>query len=203
MLRAGEDAGELGSDASELVSESRVTERLDWLFLFLSDLRLGEYRRVLKTLSQVEGFAPCSEKLAGMSSHLGVPDDLLRIFRTWSKMGSRVCRVLCGPWSGICCVSLIVYLGALTAPGEREGEGSMTGTDQGASSPMVYEMPLTTPARGALFCRETVLVVDMLAGGCLELLFMPARREACSVRRDVALFRVRADAVQICRDSLA
>lgn len=57
----------------------------------------------------------------------------------------------------------MAYEGALTW---GEGEGSMMGTvgsAQGASSPMVYEMPFTTPARGALFCRDTVLVVDILA----------------------------------------
>ena len=46
---------------------------------------------------------------------------------------------------------------------------SMNGTLQGASSPMVYEIPFTTPARGALFCKDTVLVEDISADGCLEL----------------------------------
>jgi len=45
----------------------------------------------------------------------------------------------------------------------------MNGTLQGASSPMVYEIPFTTPARGALFCKDTVLVEDISADGCLEL----------------------------------
>jgi hypothetical protein len=91
---------------------------LDWFFFVLSDLRLGEYRRVLKTLSQVDGLTPDSAKSAGISSHLGLAVDLLSMLRTWSKMGSRVCRVVGGPWSGICCVSLMVYVGALTARGE-------------------------------------------------------------------------------------
>lgn len=32
---------------------------------------------------------------------------------------------------------------------------------------MVYEIPFTTPARGALFRRDTVLVEDISAEGCL------------------------------------
>jgi hypothetical protein len=57
-------------------------------------------------------------------------------------------------------------VGAL-ARGELELEccDSMMGTVQGASSPMVYEIPFTTPALGALFCNDTVLVEDILAGG--------------------------------------
>jgi hypothetical protein len=51
------------------------------------------------------------------------------------------------------------------------------GTLQGASSPMVYEIPLTTPALGALFCRDTVRVEDIPAGGYLSYLFLPSRRE--------------------------
>lgn len=43
------------------------------------------------------------------------------------------------------------------------------GTLQGASSPMVYEIPFTTPALGALFCKDTVLVEDISADGCQEL----------------------------------
>ena len=176
-------------------------EKLDVLFLFLSDFRLGEYRRVLKTLSHVEDFALVSGECAGISSDSAFAVDLLSILRTWLNMGSRVCRVLSGPWSVICCVSLIVYLGALTAPGESEG--SITGTAQGASSPMVYEMPLTTPALGALFCRDTVLVVDMLAGGCWKLSVYAS--EACRVRRDVACVSTSraVDAVRVCRDSLS
>lgn len=154
------EVGELGPDASELVSESRRMETFELLFLDVSDLRLGEYRRVLKTLSHVEGLAPVS---AGTPSHLGFAGDLLSMFLTWLNMGSRVCRVVCGPWSSICCVSRMSYEGALSERGEWSK--SIMGTLQGASSPMVYEMPFTTPARGALFCSETVLVVDILAGG--------------------------------------
>jgi len=43
------------------------------------------------------------------------------------------------------------------------------GALQGASSPMVYEIPLTTPALGALFCSDTVLVEDISADGSREL----------------------------------
>lgn len=52
---------------------------------------------------------------------------------------------------------------------ELEGCESMMGTLQGASSPMVYEIPFTTPALGALFCKDTVLVEDISADGCQEL----------------------------------
>jgi hypothetical protein len=97
MLRAGDDVGELWPDATELVSESRRMEMLDWFFFVLSDFRLGEYRRVLKTLSHVDGLTPDSAKSAGISSHLGLALDLLSMLRTWSKMGSRVCRVVVGP----------------------------------------------------------------------------------------------------------
>jgi hypothetical protein len=34
---------------------------------------------------------------------------------------------------------------------------------------MVYEIPFTTPALGALFCKDTVLVEDISADGCQEL----------------------------------
>lgn len=67
---------------------------------------------MLKTLSHVDAFAPESGKLAGISPDFlsVVVDDLLSMLRTWSKMGSRVCRVVDGPWSDtcICCVSLLM-----------------------------------------------------------------------------------------------
>ena len=42
MLRAGDEAGELWPDATELVSESRRIETFDEFFFVVSDLRLGE-----------------------------------------------------------------------------------------------------------------------------------------------------------------
>jgi hypothetical protein len=66
---------------------------------------------------------------------------------------------------------LQVYVGPLS---ELEACESMMGTLQGASSPMVYEIPFTTPALGALFCRDTVLVEDISADGCQELLSVRA-----------------------------
>jgi hypothetical protein len=41
---------------------------------------------------------------------------------------------------------------------------------------MVYEIPLTTPALGALFCKDTVLVEDISADGCLELFVRAVER---------------------------
>lgn len=99
-------------------------DMLDWFFFVLSDLRLGEYRRVLKTLSHVDGLTPGSAKSADTSYVLEFVFDLLSMLRTWSKMGSRVCRVVDGPWSGICSVApmllllLLLWRGAWTARGE-------------------------------------------------------------------------------------
>lgn len=78
------------------------------------------------------------------------------------------------------------------ALGELAACDSMNGTLQGASSPMVYDIPLTTPALGALFCKDTVLVEDISADGCLELfvrLFVASRGDGCvwcDVFRDAA-----------------
>jgi hypothetical protein len=44
---------------------------------------------------------------------------------------------------------------------------------------MVYEIPFTTPALGALFCNDTVLVEDIFADGYLELFVLAV--EACGV----------------------
>lgn len=99
------DVGELWPEAMEYVSGSRRTEMLDWLFLDLSDLRLGELGRALKTLSHLEdlilgsdGFAGMSEGCsAGVSSGRVFEADLLSMLRTWLKMGSLACRAVCGP----------------------------------------------------------------------------------------------------------
>jgi hypothetical protein len=42
MLRAGDEAGELWPDTTELVSESRRIETFEEFFFVVSDLRLGE-----------------------------------------------------------------------------------------------------------------------------------------------------------------
>ena len=113
--------GELCPEAMEVVSGSRRTEMLDWLFFDLSDLRLGEFGRALKTLSHLEGLtlgsADCFTAMSdmcslGISSERAFAVDLLSMLRTWSKMGSRVCRVVGGPWSGTCivCVALMSTL---------------------------------------------------------------------------------------------
>jgi len=77
----------------------------------------------------------------------------------------------------------------LAKRGELEGCESMMGTVQGASSPIVYEIPFTTPALGALFCNDTVLVEDISADSYLKLFVRSCRR---GVRRDVAVFRAAA-----------
>lgn len=150
--------GELWPEAMEVVSGSRRTEMLDWLFFDLSDLRLGEFGRALKTLSHLEGLTLGSvDCFAGMSDmgSLGISServfavDLLSMLRTWLKMGSRFCRVVCGPWSGTCtCMLLLLFLlvflllfeGAfkwMARGGGVLSESGMIGTVQGASSPMV------------------------------------------------------------------
>jgi hypothetical protein len=136
---------------------------LDWLFFDLSDLRLGELGRALKTLSHLEGLtldsADCFTAMSDMCS-MGVSServfavDLLSMLRTWLKMGSRFCRVVCGPWSDTCsCMLLLLLLLAFEflvlfllggafkwmarGGGVLLSESGMIGTVQGASSPMV------------------------------------------------------------------
>jgi hypothetical protein len=137
---------------------------LDWLFFDLSDLRPGELGRALKTLSHLEGLtlgsADCFTAMSdmcspGVSSERVVAVDLLSMLRTWLKMGSRFCRVVCGPWSGTCScmllsclvvceflLLLLFFLGGAFRWMARGGgvllsESGMLGTVQGASSPMV------------------------------------------------------------------
>ena len=110
--------GELCPEAMEVVSGSRSTEMLDWLFFDLSDLRLGEFGRALKTLSHLEGLPLGSDGLTAMSDGCSLElssgrvfaVDLLSMLRTWLKMGSRACREVCGPWSGICMLSVLLGL---------------------------------------------------------------------------------------------
>lgn len=154
--------GEVWPDAMEVVSGSRRTEMLEWLFFDLSDLRLGELGRALKTLSHLEGLtlrsADCFTAVSDMCS-LGVSServfavDLLSMLRTWLNMGSLFCRVVCGPWSGTCTcmlslfVCLLIFVSLLllfegafkwmARGGGVLSESGMIGTVQGASSPMV------------------------------------------------------------------
>ena len=81
--------GELCPEAMEVVSGSRRTEMLDWLFFDLSDLRLGEFGRALKTLSHLEGLtlgsADCFTAMSdmcslGISSERAFAVDLLSMF---------------------------------------------------------------------------------------------------------------------------
>lgn len=155
--------GELCPEAMEVVSGSRRTEMLDWLFFDLSDLRLGEFGRALKTLSHLEGLtlgsADCFTAMSdmcslGISSERAFAVDLLSMLRTWLKMGSRFCRVVCGPWSGTwtcmlslsCLLDFVILLLLLLLErafrwmargGGVLSESGIIGTLQGASSPMV------------------------------------------------------------------